>query len=604
MDRTKLKSIAYVCAELAAFATLLFVTRFVARGHLVPQTDQECHIGGIAVDVLAHGIRFPLLVYAPNEYDNGSFFSGLLAAASFSLFGRSVLALKLVTHFIVAAGAVATLWLLRGCLGELRVTARRARWTATAALVIAIAMAPRVVTIFSTHAVGNHAEGSAIDTILLALFSSRPHTRSATRTAAFWALVGFALFLNKGTVLVIPVLAAVEIALLWPARRFLAAAFGGFAFGFLPEAIVLLQRRGMGWVTMLTKGERNVHSFPRGFLDTLTFLGDYRIELLALWALAILVGVALLLRSWRETAGALPLPRSHGLRHGPCAQDRPVPVTLALVVGVTWAHLAALTVMAKSGLDAYVIYAYPTLAVQFAVLVALIAVRTAARWGEGAGAWASGALIVTTLLVYRPDAISGGFAKVSALWADRTGAVCSWRFAEGFERERDHALAPTGKTREEHAIERCRTLSEQTQILDCIGGIARELGWRRRGKVDGEPPPGLSPEERRAYAYYYGTHRKGDIAACRGFASPEMETTCKGAVQLECLHFGDLYTRIASGRGIGAPRCAVAEPPFDGYWAAIRREPLARPMGLGPDLTRAWGDDDLRACKPVFDACY
>ena len=55
---------------------LLFVTRFVARAHLVPQTDQECYIGGIAVDVLAHGVRFPLLVYAPNEYDNGSFFSG------------------------------------------------------------------------------------------------------------------------------------------------------------------------------------------------------------------------------------------------------------------------------------------------------------------------------------------------------------------------------------------------------------------------------------------------------------------------------------------------------------------------------------------------
>ncbi|MFN8644254.1 MAG: hypothetical protein U0802_22320 [Candidatus Binatia bacterium] len=94
--------------RLAGFAALFFLTRFVARGYLAPQMDQECHIGGIAVDVLTHGVRFPLLAYAPNEYDNGSFFSGLLAALSFTVLGRRLLALKLVTHLISAAGAVAT----------------------------------------------------------------------------------------------------------------------------------------------------------------------------------------------------------------------------------------------------------------------------------------------------------------------------------------------------------------------------------------------------------------------------------------------------------------------------------------------------------------
>src|SRR4051794_34442480 len=66
--------------ETAAFFVLLFLSRFLLRAHLLPEMDQECHIGGIAADVLAHGVRFPLLVYAPNEYDNGSFFSGLLTA--------------------------------------------------------------------------------------------------------------------------------------------------------------------------------------------------------------------------------------------------------------------------------------------------------------------------------------------------------------------------------------------------------------------------------------------------------------------------------------------------------------------------------------------
>src|SRR5437588_9647735 len=103
-------------------AALLFLTRFVARSHLIPLSDQECHVGGVAVDVLAHGIRFPLCAYAPNEYDNGTLFSGLLAALSFSVLGRNVLALKLTTHLIAAAGAVAALWLLRGCLEELGLT--------------------------------------------------------------------------------------------------------------------------------------------------------------------------------------------------------------------------------------------------------------------------------------------------------------------------------------------------------------------------------------------------------------------------------------------------------------------------------------------------
>src|SRR5262245_24808144 len=116
-DRIPAAQVAGRCAaEFLGFALLLFVTRFIARGSFVPLMDQECHIGGIAVDVLAHGVRFPLLVYAPNEYDNGSFFSGVLAALAFTLLGRNVLALKLVTHAITAAGAVATLWLLRGCL--------------------------------------------------------------------------------------------------------------------------------------------------------------------------------------------------------------------------------------------------------------------------------------------------------------------------------------------------------------------------------------------------------------------------------------------------------------------------------------------------------
>jgi hypothetical protein len=580
--------VAQLTAQFVGFAVLLFVTRFLLRPHLVPQMDQECHVGGIAIDVLAHGVRFPISTYAPNEYDNGSFFSGLLAAASFTLLGRRVLALKLVTHLIVAAGAVAALWLLRGCLDELGVTGRRSRGVAVVVLVIALALAPRVVTLFSTYAVGNHAEGSAIDTILLALFSRRLPRRSALRTAAFWAVVGFALYVNKGTVLVLPVLAAAELWLVWPWYRHLLAAVTGLVLGMIPELLmVLLQHRAgwgmMGWVTIASKEQRNSHAFPGPFFDTLLFLGEYRVALLAAWALAIAVGVALLIRSAR---------RSH-----------PV-LTLALVIGVTCAHLAMLAVMAKSGLDAYVIYGYPTLVVLLAVLAAVICDGATRRWGERAGAWLGAATVATAFALYRPDAMSWGLPNVEAWWRDRASAACSWRFAEGFERETDYGLTP-GQSREQHAIERCRSLSETPQVLDCIGGIARELEWRQPGgRVNGGPPAELTPAERLVYAYQYGTHRKGNAAVCADFTDPDLTAACTAAVQLECLHYGDLYTKLVTGRGLARPACVVPAPPVDGYWAATRNDLFSRTGGARPDLTRAWGDDDLRACQPVFDACY
>lgn len=585
-------------AELLGFAVLLFVTRYVLRGHLALQMDQECHIGGIAVEVLAHGVRFPLVAYAPNEYDNGSFYSGLLAALSFGVFGRSLLALKLVTHLFSAAGAVATLALLRRARAELGLTGAAARWTSTLVLLVALALAPRVVTMFSMYAVGNHAEGAAWCAILLAAFATGWHRHATARTVAFWALVGFALYLNKGVVLVLPVLAAAEWWLAKPAeRRRLAAAAAGFALGMLPELLVIAQQIAggwgvLGWSTMVAKNQRNVQAFPRALIATVRFLGEQRPALLLAWGAAIAAGTiaCLRLRPWaRPGTGSAAAP----------------PVALALVVATTWAHVVALSVMAKSGLDAYVIYGYPTLV----VLLALAAARlcdAAERHGGVRAGWLTGAaLLAVTLGLYRPQAAHWEWDTVRRLAANRAGAACAWRFAEGFEREQEFGLAPAGVTREQWAIRRCRSLGEPDLVLDCIGGIARELHWRQHnGRVAGAPPAGLTAAERRAYAWLYGTHRKGRGAACTDFTDPALAATCADAVALECLHYADLYTRIDSGDALAAPRCAIAEPPFDGYWAARRREILAHTGGRPPDLRRAGGDDDLAACRPVFLRCY
>ncbi len=592
-----IRAAARLSAELAGFAILLFVTRFVLRSHLIPLMDQECHIGGIAIDVLAHGVRFPLLAYAPNEYDNGSFFSGLLAALSFALLGRSVLALKLVTHLISAAGAVGALWLLRGCLDDLGVTSRRARWAATAALVVAIASAPRIVTLCSMYAVGNHAEGSAIDVILLALFSRLVRTRSPARTAAFWALVGFALYLNKGTLLVIPVLGLAEIALSWRARPHLRAALAGFLVGVMPELLVIAQRHGLGWSVMSSKPR--VYRFPLVFLDDLATLGEHRVELLAVWAASIVGAGALLARLIGRRRRSAPTPSGAT----PPSPATP-PVTVAIVLAFPCLHLAALTVMAQGGADSYSIYGYATVVVLFALLVGWTCAGVELRWGRRQATLAGVAATALSVLLYRPDAMAWRPAAVTALWRNTDAAACSWRFAEGFEREHHYGLAPPGTTREQHAIERCRSLSEQDQILDCIGGIARELNWRQDGKVNGEPPAGLSPAERHAYAYHWGTHRNGKLERCSDFNSPELAADCADAVQLECLVFTDVVTRLVSARSIPQPQCRLPEPPMNGYWAAMRRDLLARPSGEAPDMPSVSGDTDLGACRPILGACY
>lgn len=564
-------------AEIGALGGLLFVTRFVLQGELVPRVDQECHIGGIAVDLLAHGVRFPLMAYAPNEYDNGSFVSGVLTAGAFALLGRSVLALKLVTHAIVTLGAYASLSLLRSALDELGASVH-ARRSAIAALVIGLALAPRVVTMMSTYAVGNHAEGAAICAILLACFAARAHVRSGPRTAALWMAVGLAVYVNKGALLVLPVLAGAELALSRREPRRLAAAAAGLVAGSLPELWVIAQRHGRGWSVIAEKAGRGSEGFPDGVLGSIVGSADGRAGVLAIWAIAL-------------TGGAWLARRRGGL------------VTRA-VLALSVVHLAAMCAMAQGGPDAYALYGHPPIVVLSAVIVAFAADRAAALGGARAGTAAGAALVTAVLLASAPTPASPSLRAIEEMGHDRAGAACSWRFAEGFGREHLHGLAPAGRTREQHEIARCHELSEPAQVESCVGGISREIHWRHQQRVAPEPPAGLTDVERREYAFWYGTHRRGDDRECADFADPALRATCSGAVQLDCLVFGDLYMRLATGRQSGRPRCALPEPPSEGYWSSMRESFLARPEEPGLVVADAEGDGDLRGCAPTFSLCY
>lgn len=43
---------------------------------------------------------------------------------------------------------------------------------------------------------------------------------------------------------------------------------------------------------------------------------------------------------------------------------------------------------------------------------------------------------------------------------------------------------------------------------------------------------------------------------------------------------------------------------MEGYWAEMRTDLLTRTAGTGPNLARTGADDNLEACKAVFDNCY
>ena len=575
--RAALCRIAQIGAEFVAVFALLFVARFVCMGVLVVRMDQECHLGGIAVDLLAHGIRFPLAAYAPNEYDNGTLLQALLVAIGYSAIGRNALVLRLVTHAIVSTGALAALYLVRRGLRELNLGARRARWLGTVVLLVALALAPPLVTTMSTYGVGNHPEGTAIDVVLLAIFAAGAHHRTLARTALAWSLVGLALYANKGTLLVLPVLAVAELATRDQRARRLAAAVGGLALGSIPELVVVATRAGRGWEAILAKADRGTTSFPENVLRSLGLTADHRPELLAAWALALAVGVAL---AWRARSP-----------------------TLALVAGFACVHLAALCVMARDFMDFYVLYGYPTISVLLAVAVVAATERAAARAPRLAPAAVACALALV-VVVHRPATVSASGETVRRLWNDRAGAACSWRFAEGFGRQHDDGGAPPGETRDAYVLARCRSLSEREQAFDCVGGMARELAWRRGEHVRGVLPAALSAAERRVYAYHYGTHRYGDDHDCADLDDPALAAECRAAVRLECLVFGDALTRLRARRPIGRPSCEIAEPPDDAFWGAMRRDFLARPSGAGPDMPETSGRDALDACRATYAVCF
>jgi hypothetical protein len=278
-------------------------------------------------------------------------------------------------------------------------------------------------------------------------------------------------------------------------------------------------------------------------------------------------------------------------------------VTLGLVVAVAVLHLAVLLVMAMGGpFDSYLSYGYPTLIVLSSVFVAWLCALVAARWRRIPRVWIGAGAVTLALLLYRTGDLTWNLATVRALFHDRVGASCSWRLAWGFEREFDHGLAPPGRTREQHAIERCRSLVAD-QRLDCIGGIAREVVNRTR-TVPRELPAGLTLLERRAYAYHAGVHQSGDLTPCIALQDAELRTVCTSAAQLECLVRTEVMQHYLFDYTPGRPHCVIRQPPAGGFWAAKWAELQARPVEDAASPPPGASLPPPGRCAALVEGCY
>ncbi len=596
------RTAALIVGLTAFFVVVLFIARYMARGHLALCIEEECSGGGVAVEVLAHGVRYPLSVYAQNTYDNGSFVSGLVTAALFSVFGRRALTFKLEPLIVSAAAAVAILALVALCLRELQITDRRARRAGFAAAVIGIVIAPRYATIFSMIGIGpgSHIEGAAVETIVLALFAWRVHRRSVAETAALWVVIGALFWLNRGMIFILPVLAAMQLVV---SRRRLAAAIAmlvGFAVGVTPDWIAMAAGHDSGWHDLIWKFQQRLQMMPRPFVESMVLFGDGRIELLGSWALALAAATALCVRYWRSSAGA------DGTGGATCEGTGCAgrPVILTLLVGVTWYSLAVLLVVAVGGVDPYALHLLAPITVLVASVVGWLCAWVTARWGERSGVVAAFATMAAMLCAYRPDALSWEVQPVQALWHDETGAVCSYRFGEGFMRRRDEYWQ--GRWTAEgvqDAIAGCRSLSEREQVLDCIGGTT--YLWLRVRELEtvGMLPAGLDDDEARAFAYYFGIRNNTE---CDGFGDRTLQDACKAAARLACLVQADRAMRIASGRYLGRPHCDIQEPPMQAFWAARRVELLNRPAGSPADVAM-FADEKSgteSTCLAAYRDCY
>lgn len=556
--------------RVVAVALALALARMVLRGQLLVLTNEECHTGGVALEVLRHGLRFPLGAYTPEFYENGIVIQGLLAVPFVAAFGPTLLALKLLSLCVSTAQALLGLSLVRAVARELDPEAKTSSAVAQVAWLALFALGPPMFTYKAMDALGDENEAVTLSLAILLGYLRALGRRDAWRAALFFG-AGLAAFWQKGTLLATAVVGLHAIARAVKGRD-PRAALGrdaiAFATGMVP-AVVAAQRTGLRDVgTVAEKFSFGAELLQRmlGGLAQFILIPPLALAVLAAWV------------AWGRW-----LKRLRGLDSA-----------VTLLASYVFAHLALMPFLLGEGHVDYFQYGYPLWIVPVAVGVTRAGAAAARRrhvsprWGAAA-AGALAALIAFPIVDVR-------LARDWARLRQPGLGACAWRFGRAFLHANDD--------RRDEAARWCRRLDGR-DALDCVSGLGFEAG-REPDRMRATLPFDGTSEERLAFAFGAGrmaASRREGIAACAAFTDAPERDACERGFAWDCVLFTDLFVSLLTQRRMPRVACEIPDPGVGPFEQAAVEQWRRRPTGRGPDLASQRGYADW-ACRPVIDRCF
>ena len=553
------RSLGLSSATFAAIFIALFLIRTVLYANLPDATSESCHTGGIAVEILDHGLRLPLRAYTPEMYEIGIVIEGFLAAPLFALLGPNLLAIKLLATLFATVAACAGLALVPRLLDAREITDVRVRRSVVAGYLLLTALAPRVFTLKMLDGLGDHNEGTALAIVLLLLLVRRIEVpASRGRFVALWLACGLAAFWEKGTFMAVAVAAAYEILALrkgLSSPRVLSTAAALFAVGYTPGIITHVATR---FHDVFDVAEKFAHrgSLPRTLSALVQGAGTSAPYLLLLFVAA---PALWMWTGWHKRAA-----------------DAPVAYLSAYVA----LHLA-LALKAPAAPGFYFLYGFPLWAIGAAALVAEAGARIATRSHLSLNVALASMMFVVGLLA--APHLTFDTRHVLRLLHDQDRAACSWRFGRAF------TLTMPGPG---DAVAACRALGGD-RAYECISGLPfgaqGAVGYLSNGR------------ERRAYAFGVGRVsllHGGRGGACEKLPDATMQAACMTGRRWECLSLANLLARVSLGQSLRRPTCPLNVRGLGRFPHAIVEAWLSSKGNARPDLLV-----NDPACTPIWHEC-
>lgn len=538
-----------------AIGLALFAARILFMPDIPDVSPETCHSGAIASELLDHGIRFPLLAYTPESYENGIIVEGFLTVPFFQLFGRNLLALKLLAHVFATVSTLMGFALLERAL-DWRAVRDGARSLARWCYFLLMVLAPSVFTFKMLDALGDHNEGTALAMVLLVLLVRRIERPTTIRLVALWLTAGIFAVWERGTLMVVLIAglheltAAARSRALWT-RPFLAV--GLFLIGYAPGFYI---------------------SIVRGFSDAEAIAGKFSLR-------SPFLGIVdFLTKSWIRPLfvflflGACVDWMATGWRQ---RRDNAVAMCLA---GFALLHVVLVGLTGRTN-GFYHLYSFFVMAIPPAIWSARLGNFLSHRFALPLPA--TGLMLsVVLVLGLRPE-LRLDLGRLQSLHRDDAQAACYWRFGRAFG-QFTHDPAAAAKL--------CRSLGTGG-ALECMSGLAYASVTAADAQLQ-------SSEERLALSFGYGRsecHGSRQEHPCASLSAPEERHACESGSRWECLFFLDMERRVLDGRLLSRPTCDVSVP-FVGFESRVRDRWFARQVLPGPA-----GPVHDRNCQAILAPC-